>query len=591
MQFGTVVAHSGGPMIVHQLFRQKGYQDIVRDVDSSATRNGSLRRSLSSFDLTLFGIAAIIGAGIFSTIGNAAYYGGPSVILLFLFTGVCCTFSALCYAEFASALPIAGSAYTYTYATFGELLAWIIGWTLLMEYAISNIIVAISWSDYFTHLLSHYGWVVPNHFRLDFMTAYRGHELIHGLLQEGKTLADLSLLDLPIDSLRGFTAWQEAPRILGFPVICNLPVLVITFIITAITYVGIQESKKISNILVALKLGVILLIVGVGGFYVKPENWVPFSPNGAGGVLRGISSVFFAFIGFDAISTTAEECRDPQRDLPRAMLFSIFSCTCIYAVVALILTGMVNYRELAIGDPLAFAFGPKGANIPWISNLVSLVGVVALATVLLIYQLGQPRIWMAMSRDGLLPPIFSSIHKKYKTPWFSTILTGFFVAIPSLFMNLTDVADLTSIGTLFAFFTVCAGSLKIHRTDLGDRRRFRIPFISSRYLYPMLLMSLLAIKLYLTGTSMNLGVSFLITPNQFPILMISVMAVALSVVGFYKNLSLIPVLGMTSCGYLIAELGILNWIRFILWIGVGIFVYFIYGIKNSNLLKNKINRN
>jgi amino acid transporter len=397
-------------------------------------------------DLTAFGIAAIIGAGIFSTIGNAAFNGGPAVAFLFVFTAIACAFSALCYAEFASRVPISGSAYTYAYASFGELVAWIIGWDLLVEYAIGNIAVAISWSDYFTGLLASLripalgidGIVLPAWTTMDYLSASRGYQTIVDTLGAGATLeavkanADLSKL------ADAFSAWTASPHIAGLRLIADLPALAIVALVTFLVYVGIRESKRASNAMVAFKLLIIFVVITVGAFYINPENWHPFAPNGVSGVLKGVSAVFFAYIGFDAITTTAEECRNPKRDLPLGMFLSLAICTVLYIAIALVLTGMVSHEKLAVGDPLAFVFGPDGANLPWLRAVVAISAVVAMTTVLLVFQLGQPRIWMSMSRDGLLPPIFSAIHPRFKTPWFATLMTGLLVAVPALFMNLTE---------------------------------------------------------------------------------------------------------------------------------------------------------
>ena len=447
------------------LFRKKSIERIQLDASSGfgdAEHEGQkLKRALGVLDLTALGIAAVIGAGIFSTIGSAAYNGGPAVALLFVFTAIACAFAALCYAEFASMIPVAGSAYTYAYASFGELIAWIIGWDLLMEYAIGNIAVAISWSDYFTGLLAGYHVNIPQYLAMDFLSASRGFDAegakIGALLEAGNTLDQIRAMDGMGAAVNAYQAWTTAPTVGGLRLICDLPALVIVFIITALVYIGIKESKTASNVMVAIKLAVILLVIVLGAFYVQPANWSPFAPNGATGVLKGVSAVFFAYIGFDAISTTAEECRNPQSDLPRGMIYSLIICTLLYVLISLALTGMVSYKNLNVGDPLAYVFGPEGANIPWLSGIIAISAVIAMATVLLVFQLGQPRIWMSMSRDGLLPPIFSAIHPRFKTPWFSTIITGLVVAIPSLFMNLTEVTDLSSIGTLFAFILVCGG--------------------------------------------------------------------------------------------------------------------------------------
>jgi amino acid transporter len=565
-----------------QLFRTQSINQVQREtVSTDSTQQSGLRKTLGVLDLTSFGVAAIIGAGIFSTIGNAVHDGGPAVMFLFIFTAIVCIFSALCYAEFASRLPVAGSAYTYAYVSFGEIFAWIIGWDLLMEYAISNIAVAISWSEYFSVLLAGYGIHVPNYLSIDFLSASRGFDQVNPLLLAGKTLTDLATSGMGSSVLQAYHAWIDAPRFLGLPIICNLPALGITMIVTAVAYVGIQESKITSNIFVILKLLVILLVIVLGAFYVNPENWIPFAPHGASGVFKGVSAVFFAYIGFDAISTTAEECKNPQRDLPRSMLYSLGICTLLYVLVSLVLTGMVPSHKLAVGDPLAYVFGPEGANIPWVSGLIAASAVVSLFTVLLVYQLGQPRIWMVMSRDGLLPPLFSAIHPKFKTPWFSTILTGVLVAVPSLFMNLTEVTNLASIGTLFAFALVCGGVLCLPPQDPG-KKGFRLPYINSKYIFPILIACAGGVISYFNVD----GAMGLV--NSIPMAVFSSFMIVLSILSFTKNLSLIPVLGLSTCSYLITELGLANWIRFGLWLVVGLFIYFAYGVRNSKLkMKSK----
>jgi basic amino acid/polyamine antiporter, APA family len=567
------------------LFRRKSVELIQRDAElglgdhaTDAAGEPHLRKTLGALDLTALGIAAIIGAGIFSTIGTAASNGGPAVSLLFIFTGIACAFSALCYAEFASRIPVAGSAYTYAYASFGELIAWIIGWDLLIEYAIGNIAVAISWSDYFTGLLSGYGIHVPAYLTMDFLSASRGFAALNAATAAGNTAAIT-------DGMRAaHQAWSTAPRIGSLPVICDLPALLIVFLITALVYVGIRESKRASNAMVALKVAVVLLVIVVGSFYVRPSNWSPFAPNGMGGVLKGVSAVFFAYIGFDAITTTAEECKDPRRDLPRGMLYSLVICTVLYIAVALVLTGIANYKDLAVGDPLAYVFGPEGANVPWMAGIVAVSAVVALATVLLVFQLGQPRIWMAMSRDGLLPKIFSDIHPRFKTPWFATLVTGCVVAIPSLFMNLTEVTDLTSIGTLFAFVLVSGGVLIL----TGNRGGRFVPYVSSRWIVPVLLLVVAGYFVFFRRESIATLLDFSVWSewrHRIPLLVFLVLAAALGVLCFTHQLSLIPVMGLLTCGYLMTELGIVNWIRFLLWLLAGLVIYFFYGYRHSNLAR------
>jgi basic amino acid/polyamine antiporter, APA family len=587
-------------MNLDTLFRRKTVEQIQRDAAlgfSEGESHGGLRRALGVLDLTSLGIAAVIGAGIFSTIGNAAYNGGPAVAFLFVFTAVACAFAAFCYAEFASMIPVAGSAYTYAYASFGELVAWIIGWDLLMEYAIGNIAVAISWSDYFTELVRGYGLNIPPYLTMDFLTASRGFDKVQAMLGAGQTLEAVGATEGIGNAVTAYQAWSTAPRVGGLPIVCDLPALVIVFIITALVFVGIKESKRASNLMVALKLAVIFMVIVLGAFYVNPANWSPFAPNGIAGVLKGVSAVFFAYIGFDAISTTAEECKNPQRDLPRGMLYSLVICTVLYVLIALVLTGMVSYKSLQVGDPLAYVFGPEGVNLPWVQGIVAVSAVIAMATVLLVFQLGQPRIWMAMSRDGLLPPIFSAIHPRFKTPWFSTILTGLVVAIPSLFMNLTEVTDLTSIGTLFAFVLVCGGVLILNQKSPHVERKFRTPYVNAKYIAPALFVLVWVALLYFKPQAVAtlFSVSDPADPalgawevfrHKIPLFVFIVLSFLLVVLSFLKNLSLIPVLGLLSCGYLMTELGIVNWLRFLLWLAVGLLIYFLYGYWNSKLGAN-----
>ena len=552
------------------LFRKKNVAKVLADAEaglSDAHKTGGMNRTLTVKDLTAFGIAAIVGAGIFSTIGKASFDGGPGIIFLFLFVSVACGFSALCYAEFASMVPVSGSAYTYSYVAFGELIAWIIGWDLLMEYAIGNIAVAISWSDYFTGLLDGFGIHIPAYLTMDYWTAKE-------MVSEAAKLA-----------------WQTAPSLGDFKLICDLPAFAIVVLITYITYRGIQESKNSANLMVALKLGVILMVIILGAFYVQPQNWHPFMPNGIGGVLKGTAAVFFAYIGFDAISTTAEECKNPQRDLPRGMIYALIICTVIYVLIALVLTGMVNYTKLDVGDPLSFVF--KEVNLNWIAGIVAVSAVIATASVLLVFQLGQPRIWMSMSRDGLLPPVFSRIHPKYKTPSFSTILTGIVVAVPALFLNMNVVIDLTSVGTLFAFVLVCGGILKLQADGNTAERKFKTPYVNSKYIMPALLV-LSAVMLWwfnadgVTGffnmQSQDAHAStWAILRTKIPYAAFALLCLIVTILSFLKNLSLIPVLGLLSCSYLLCESGTSNWERFLVWLLMGFVIYFAYGYKNSKL--------
>ena len=470
--------------MLKQLFRKKDLNQLLQNKEKSDLESNSLAKHLGVKDLTALGIAAIIGAGIFSTIGNASANGGPAVILLFIFTAVACGFSALAYAEFASRIPVSGSAYTYSYVAFGELAAWIIGWSLIMEYAIGNIAVAISWSDYFTALLRNIhisslginGIRLPEWMTMDYFTAFKTYKEFGADYANG--------MELTFMQQEACLAWLNAPSIGEQKIIADLPALLIIFLVTWLVYRGIKESKNISNAMVIIKLCIVLLIIVVGAFYVDTKNWSPFAPNGVTGVLKGISAVFFAYIGFDALSTTAEECKNPQRDLPKGMIYSILICTVLYVLIALVLTGMVPYYKLGVGDPLSFAF--EELNLNWLSGIISISAVVAMASVLLVFQLGQPRIWMSMSRDGLLPKKFSNIHPKFKTPGFATIVTGFVVAIPALFLNLTAVTDLCSIGTLFAFLLVCGGVLILEKKKDIPQPKFKITYINSKYIFPAL---------------------------------------------------------------------------------------------------------
>ncbi len=592
-------------MLKSQLFRKKSIAHILKDAQNREKDGQDLRKNLTVYDLTALGIAAVIGAGIFSTIGNAAASGGPAVSLLFLFTALACGFSALCYARFASVIPISGSAYTYAYASFGELIAWIIGWDLIMEYAIGNIAVAISWSDYFTGFMSGVGLNLPAFLCVDYLSASRGYQTVVEGMSAGMPFGSFT------DTLReSFVAWQNAPAVAGIRIIADIPAFSIVVFISALVYIGIYETKVASNTMVLLKIGILLLIIAVGSFYIDPGNWHPFAPNGLSGVLKGVSGVFFAYIGFDAISTTAEECRNPRRDLPRAIIMALIITTVLYILVSLVLTGMLPYHELGVGDPLAFAF--QKLHLTKLSGVIALSAVVAMASVLLVFQVGQPRIWMSMSRDGLLPRSFSKIHPRFKTPWFSTIIAGILVAIPSLFMNLTEVTDLTSIGTLFAFILVSGGVLIL---DGNGRKKagapadkgFHIPYLNSRYFLPLIWMALFILLFFWQPPEMEKFISLLsghtnpgapidggsssgltnLFQTEFPVLIFILTALILTVLGIWKQLSLIPVLGLLTNFYLMAHLGVTNWMRFLLWLALGLIIYFAYGRKHSRMRGSK----
>ncbi len=558
------------------LFRKKSLEHINKEVaDGLIEGHGSnMHKVLTVRDLTFMGIAAIVGAGIFSTIGKASFDGGPGIILLFLFVSVACGFSAICYAEFASMVPVSGSAYTYSYVAFGEIIAWIIGWDLLMEYAIGNIAVAISWSDYFTSLVNgirigSFHAHIPEYLATDYWTARDG-------------LKDAAKL-----------AWANAPVIGGVRFICNLPAFLITVIITWVIYIGIKESRRTTNFMVILKIAIILLVMIAGCFYVNTDNWTPFLPNGIGGVLTGTSAVFFSYIGFDAISTTAEECKNPQRDLPKAMFYSLIICTVVYVLVALVLTGMTSYTNLNVGDPLAYVFSMMNSRwANWIAGIISISAVIATASVLLVFQLGQPRIWMSMSRDGLLPPIFAKLHPKYKTPSFSTILTGVIVGVPALFLNLSVVVDLTSVGTLFAFVLVCGGILKLQNDKNRLESKFKTPYVNGKWIVLALLVIALVLfqqfypggfKGYMNLADASGNVTWDVVRTKVPFFLFGIVFIVTAILSFIMNYSLIPVLGFLCCSYLLSESGTTNWERFLIWLLVGLGVYFLYGAKNSKL--------
>lgn len=636
------------------LFRKKTVSDILKQLEVDQNSNTSLGRYLSQRDLIFFGIAAIVGAGIFSTIGKASSDGGPAVIFLFAFTALACAFTAFAYAEFASMVPVSGSAYTYSYVAFGELIAWIIGWALIMEYAIGNITLAISWSDYFTGLLDNIGVHLPQWVQMDYLTASRGFRDAEALMLNGKTFANL-----PVYLQHSYEAWTTAPQIGSFHFVADIPALGIIVLITWLVYRGMKESRNASNIMVVIKLAVIALVLIVGIFYVDTSNWHPFAPNGATGVLKGVSAVFFAYIGFDAISTTAEECKNPQRDLPRAMLWAIVICTIIYILIALVLTGMVNYKDLNVGDPLAFVFDKL--NLKWLSGVIAVSAVIAMASVLLVFQMGQPRIWMSMSRDGLLPKKFATVHPKFKTPSFATIVTGFVVAVPALFMNLTMVTDLCSIGTLFAFSLVCAGVLILQDKNI-PRGNFKTPYANAKYFLPLITFLILIYAFtikkadtlaFITNapeiiqpqdlvTSLNkedaiillnyleendliqttehsddleynltylkensnadyntviansplvdsvkYETGFDLFKHKIPLWIFAISMVLFNIWAIRKNLSLIPMLGLVCCFYMMAELTVWNWLYFGIWLAIGLIIYFSYSRFHSKL--NKIN--
>ena len=555
------------------LFRKKSLDKIVKDAAEGLTDGhggGGLYKVLTVRDLTFMGIAAVVGAGIFSTIGTAAYNGGPGISLLFVLTAVTCGFSALCYAEFASRVPIAGSAYTYAYVAFGELIAWIIGWALILEYAIGNIVVAIAWSKYFNNLLVGFGIRLPGWLATDPGSAKDAFLSAQDLVSKGHVLDNAGKFAVQ--------TWNSAPVIGGTHLILNIPAFIIVCIIASITYIGIRESKKTTNAMVIFKISVVILVIIMGCFFIKPANWSPFLPNGFSGVLKGVSAVFYAYIGFDAISTTAEECRNPQRDLPKGMLYSLLICTVLYILIALVLTGMVNHNLLNVADPLAFVFNQ--VHQKWIFYFISASAVVATTSVLLVFQLGQPRIWMSMSRDGLLPKQFGWIHPKFHTPWFSTIITGIIVAVPSLFMRKDLMEQLTSIGTLFAFVLVSGGVLMLP-TIAAKGKGFRLPYVNGRYIVPVLF----GLFVWLFHDRLGDDLRNLKSSGLQEILFLTFTALAgvLALATAIRKYSVIPVLGVLFCAYLLIEIPAIAWKWFFGWMGIGLLVYFLYGYRKSRL--------
>jgi APA family basic amino acid/polyamine antiporter len=501
-----------------QLLRRKTIREARHEPSDTQTAvEPGLRRSLGVWQLTSLGIGAIIGAGIFSGAGTAIAGGanhlgaGPGLVLAYLLVAVACGFAALCYAEFASLIPQAGSAYTYAYATLGEVVAWIIGWDLIIEYAVGNIAVAVSWSAYFQTLLQGFGLGFPEWLATDPRPAHQAFQA----LQADPAITVASTLDAA-------RAWVEAPKIFGLPLIFNLPAVLIVAAITWVLVVGIRESARANNLMVSLKLGILGLFIAVGAFWVEPENWRPFMPNGWNGVFTGAALIFFAYIGFDAVSTAAEEARDPQRDMPRAMIGSLVITSLIYIVVTLVLTGLMPWQEHGTANPLASAFTNRGHG--WVAGVVSLGAVISMASVLLVFQLGQPRIFFAMARDGLLPEWAARVHHRYRTPHLTTIATGIFVAFFAAFANIDEVIELTNIGTLFAFVLVAAGVLVLRIREPERHRPFRTPAV------------------------------WVVAPAA-----------------------------ILSCAFLMFQLPLVTWIRFGAWLALGVVIYLGYGYRRSRL--------
>ena len=489
---------------MNQLFRRKPISELLVEGEQS------LKRVLGAGDLVMLAIGAVIGAGIFGAIGTAAagqtdasgqvirYGAGPALVFSFLLLGGACALAALCYAELAAMIPQAGSAYAYSYATLGELVAWIIGWDLILEYAVGNVAVAISWSDYFTTLLRGVGLELPVWLTTGYRTALlSSNPDVHGLL-------------------------QTAPRIAGIPLLVNLPAFGIVMLITWLLLRGAKESVRANNIMVVVKLAALALFIGVGATHLNAANYTPFMPNGFTGVHQGAAIVFFAYIGFDAISTAAEETRDPNRNLPIGILGGLAICTVIYVLVGFVLTGMVPYTELGVADPLAHALQLSGfQTVGWI---VALGAAVSMTAVLLVFQYGQPRIFFAMARDGLLPKWAARLHPTRRIPYATTLITGIAVAVASLVGDAAETYDLTNIGTLFAFALVCIGVLVLRVKEPDRPRPFRVPFV-----WPVAL------------------------------------------------------LGAAACVFIMVGLPPQAWTRFLWWLAIGVAIYAAYGYRHSRL--------
>jgi APA family basic amino acid/polyamine antiporter len=416
-----------------------------------------------------------VGAGIFSTVGTAAAGGanhvgaGPALAISFVMVAVACGFAALCYAEFAAMVPVAGSAYTYAYATLGELIAWLIGWDLILEYAVSNAAVAISWSGYFQELLRGFGVVLPPWLGTDYRSALQATALVAQAVAAGDAAP------LAAGILRDAEALRTAPHLLGLPIVFNLPAFGIVAVITWITLIGIRETARANSILAVAKLGIIAFFVILGAFYVKPENWTPFAPNGFHGISSAAAIIFFAYIGFDAVSTASEEARNPQRDMPLSILGSLVICTVIYVAVAVVLTGMARWNTLGNSEPLAAVF--RALDMNWTAGIIAFGAVLATTSALLPFQVGQTRIFFSMARDGLLPAWAAKVHPRWRTPHITTLLTGLFVAAFSSLANIAELVELTNIGTLLAFILVAAGVLILRQTDPHRPRPFRVPWV------------------------------------------------------------------------------------------------------------------
>jgi APA family basic amino acid/polyamine antiporter len=510
-----------------RLFHTKNISSEVPDSDRP------LMRVLGPIDLTMLGIGGIVGAGVFALIGEAVagkagrLGAGPALVVSLIFTAIACGFAGLCYAEFASVSRVAGSAYSYAYATLGELLAWIIGWDLVLEYAVGNVAVAIPWSGYFQVLINPF--------------LRRLHERFPWIIAEFPKWLGTDLPSAAADANKGqFETIVSAPHVFGVPIVFNLLAVLIVAFITVLLFVGIKESARFNTLMVAIKLIVLAIFVIIGASHIKAQNLTPFMPTGWPGVQAGAAVIFFAFIGFDAVSTAAEECRNPRRDLPIGILGSLVICTLLYMLVAFVLTGMTPWQRLCVDDPLSYAMLSVGEN--WVAGLIAFGAVVATTAVLLVFQLGQTRILYAMSRDRLLPAVLAKTHSRFHTPHVATILTGLFVGIGAALSSMDVVVDLCNIGTLFAFVIVCAGVLVLRWRDLARNDEFRNARGAAR----------LGRLLWWRDANPEVGFRAPLVPW-------------------------VPLLGIASCAWLMLGLGWTAWIRFGVWLLVGLGLYFCFG--------------
>ncbi len=509
-----------------QLFKTKSLTDLLQEAHDN---KAGLKKTLTGLNLTTLGIGAIIGAGIFVLTGQAAaQYAGPAIVISFIISGIACAFAGLCYAEFSSMIPISGSAYTYSYATLGEFLAWIIGWDLILEYLFAASTVSVGWSGYVVSFLRDFGVFIPTA-----LTAATGTTLIEvpgiGWQELTKNLHhSLTAQGILVDSLPHVTA------------IVNMPAMFIIAVLTLLLVVGIRESANFNNVMVIVKVGVIIMFIAIGFAFVRADNWQPFIPQNTGewghfgwsGILRGAGVIFFAYIGFDAVSTAAQEAKNPQKDMPVGILGSLSVSTILYILVAVVLTGIVSYTALNVADPVAVGVNAMGSGMFWLRPIVKIAAIAGLSSVILVMLLGQPRIFYTMSRDGLLPPVFSKVHPKFKTPYISTLLTGFVAIVLAGVLPISILGELVSIGTLLAFSIVCVSIIILRKTKPDVERPFRTPWVP-----------------------------------------------------------VIPALGALICFVQMAALPLDTWARLLVWMALGMIIYFTYGIKHSKVRHPQNNNN